>query len=228
MSHVPTPAPMSGIEGVPDLTEAQARRARKEEGAIDVSSLPDFAFGSRSPMWWGTMGFIVIEGLTLLIIAFSLLYLRRNYSEWPPPRTPMPNLEIGTASLVVLLLSIIPAAWSYRASLREDLVAVRRSMVVSSAFALAITVMRSLELANLNTRWDEHAYGSLVWAIVFLHGTLLLVDVIEGLMETIFLYRGPMQRRHYSDFADAAVYWIYSAIAWIPLYVLVYLYPRWS
>ena len=228
MSHVPTPAPMSGIEGVPDLTEAQARRARKEEGAIDVSSLPDFAFGSRSPMWWGTMGFIVIEALTLVIIAFGLLYLRRNYSEWPPPRTPMPNLEIGTASLVVLLLSIIPAVMAYRASHREDLVALRRALILSSVFALAITVMRALELANLNTRWDEHAYGSLVWAIVFLHGTLLLVDVIEGWVETYFLYRGPLQRKHYSDFADASIYWIYSVIAWIPLYVLIYLYPRWS
>jgi len=225
--HVPVPPSLSS-DGVPDLTEAQARRARKEEGAIDVSALPEFAFGARSPMWWGTMGFIVIEGLTLVIIAFGLLYLRRNYSEWPPPRTPMPNLEIGTASLVVLLLSIVPAVMAYRASHREDLVALRRALILSSVFALAITVMRALELANLNTRWDEHAYGSLVWAIVFLHGTLLLVDVIEGWVETYFLYRGPLQRKHYSDFADASIYWIYSVIAWIPLYVLIYLYPRWS
>jgi heme/copper-type cytochrome/quinol oxidase subunit 3 len=219
---------MSTIDGVPDLTEAQARRTRKEEGAIDVSALPEFAFGSRSTMWWGTMGFIVIESLTLVIIAFSLLYLRRNFNEWPPPRTPMPNLEIGTASLIVLLLSIIPAVMCYRASYREDLVAVRRAMLLGSAFALAFAVLRALELANLNTRWDEHAYGSLIWAIVFLHGTLLLVDVVEGWMETIFLYRGPVQRKHYSDFADAAIYWMFSAVAWIPLYVLVYLYPRWS
>ena len=29
--------------------------------SIDVSGLPDYAFGHRSRLWWGTAGFIVID-----------------------------------------------------------------------------------------------------------------------------------------------------------------------
>jgi heme/copper-type cytochrome/quinol oxidase subunit 3 len=204
------------------------RAPRREIAAIDVSRLPHFAFGYRSSMTWGTTAFMLIEGSTLAILAFAFFYLRRNFGAWPPPRTPMPSLAVGTASLAVQLLSLVPTAIVLRASLRENLPLLRLAKVFMSLAGLAMVAMRALEMAHLNTRWDEHAYGSLIWAIVFTHGTLILVDAIEGIVETTLVWRGPIERRHFADFEDGAYYAMFSVFVWIPFYVLVYLYPRWS
>ena len=68
-----------------------AERALGPEGGdprprpfLDVADLPDLAFGSRDIMWWGTLGFVVIEGFTLALCLMVYLYLWKNYSEWPP------------------------------------------------------------------------------------------------------------------------------------------------
>src|SRR3954468_17537915 len=44
----------------------------------DVSERPTVVFGSRSLMWWATLGFMVIEGWTLALLVASYLYFRQN------------------------------------------------------------------------------------------------------------------------------------------------------
>ena len=63
----------------------------------DVSSLPTVTFGPRSLMWWGTLGFMTIEGWTTVLLVGAYLYLRQNYEAWPPLRTPYPSLGVPTA-----------------------------------------------------------------------------------------------------------------------------------
>ena len=42
--------------------------------AGNVADLPTVTFGHRSLMWWGTLGFMVIEGWTIaLLVADSIL-----------------------------------------------------------------------------------------------------------------------------------------------------------
>ena len=42
----------------------------------DVSGLPDYAFGLRSLIFWGVMGFMAVEGTAFLLAAGTYLYLR--------------------------------------------------------------------------------------------------------------------------------------------------------
>ena len=51
---------------------------------IDVSGLPSYAFGHRSRLWWGTAGFIVIEGTAFALALFVYFYLRSKLPAWPP------------------------------------------------------------------------------------------------------------------------------------------------
>ena len=36
---------------------------------LDVASLPDHAFGNRSILWWGTLGFMATEGMAFALAA---------------------------------------------------------------------------------------------------------------------------------------------------------------
>ena len=43
---------------------------------VDVSPLPRFAFGHKGLVWWGTVGFMVIEGSMFVMAVIVYFYLR--------------------------------------------------------------------------------------------------------------------------------------------------------
>jgi cytochrome c oxidase subunit III len=191
----------------------------------DVSTLPRTVFGHRSLMWWGTIGFIAIEGTTLFICVVSYLYLRRNFSTWPPEHVLRPALLIPTVQAGLMLLSNVPMRWADQASSRMDIVGVRRGFLVCSVLAVGMTVLRWFEFKSLHVRWDSNAYGSAAWATLTAHGTLLLLEMAETAAFTFLLFKGPVEERDLAGASDNALYWYFMTGVWIPLYVVVFLSP---
>ncbi|HEX2091158.1 MAG TPA: cytochrome c oxidase subunit 3 [Longimicrobiaceae bacterium] len=193
---------------------------------VDVSRLPSVTFGHRSLLWWGTLGFALIEGFTLVLMAASYFYLRLNEYEWPPGRTPDPDLLIPTINTVLLLAVVVPMRMADRAAKRFDRAGVIRGLLIALAMTVGVAVLRWWELLALNVRWDAHAYASVAWGGVVLHATLLVVDVFEtGTLAALFLSR-KAKRKHYPDVSDAADYQYFLSLAWVPLYLIVYWGPR--
>jgi cytochrome c oxidase subunit 3 len=191
----------------------------------DVSPLPRVVFGHRSQMWWGTLGFIAIEGTTLFICVVSYFYLRRNFSTWPPEHAPRPALVIPTVQAILMLASIIPMGWVDAASRRLDLRGVRMGMLTCSVLAVAMTLLRWFEFQALNVRWDSNAYGSGAWAILTAHSTLLLLETAETIAMTVLLFGVAVEERDLAGTSDNAFYWYFMAGVWLPLYAVVFLSP---
>jgi cytochrome c oxidase subunit 3 len=190
-----------------------------------VADLPTTTFGHRSLMWWGTLGFIVIEGSTLLICAVSYFYLQKNFPSWPPERVLRPALTAATVQAALMLLSNVPMVMVDKAARRLDLRAVRTGMVVVSFLALVMCGVRALEFQALNVRWDSNAYGSAAWAVVTTHTTLLLLETVETVVFTVLLFSPNMEQRDLSAASDNAIYWYFMTLAWIPLAAVVFLLP---
>ncbi len=193
---------------------------------LDASGLPTTVFSHRSHMWWGTLGFMMIEGTTLLVCAASYFYLRLNFETWPPEHTLKPAILWPTVHVLVLLASIIPVRLADRAARRLDLAAVQRWFVVASAFAVSFLLLRWQDFLALNVRWDANAYGSIAWATAGFHGTILVLQVVETLVFTAFLFSGSVEERHFGDASDSAFYWYFFVGSWLPLYVVLYLSPH--
>ena len=194
--------------------------------AGDVAELPTVTFGSKSLMWWGTLGFIVIEGWTTALLVVAYLYLRQNYETWPPLRTPYPSLLIPTINLLVMLVSCIPAYLVAQAARRLDEAAVKRWLLIMCLAVVPTIVLRWWELWAINTRWDTTAYGSAAWTIVGFHTSLLLLDVVDTLGLTLFYFIREMPARTYSDTVDNSNYWYFTVGLWVAIYLIVYVGPR--
>ena len=193
---------------------------------LDVSELPDEGFGPASGPWWGTLGFMVAEGTTLALCAGSYLYLLRRYEGWPPPGTPRPDLLLPTISVLWLVATLLPAWLLNRAAHREDTAAVTRLLLVGVMVEIIAIALRVQEFNALNVRWDANSYGSIVWWTLGIHTTLLLADLAEtGVFAAMFV-SGRIEKKHYADAADVAFYWRFVVLAWVPLYVLLFLGPR--
>ena len=193
--------------------------------AVDASSLPTVAFGTRAITWWGLMGFAVIEGFTLAIVAAAYLYLTRNFIAWPPFGTRPPSLALPTISLAVMLASNVPAYLMGKAARRLDRSAVTMWLAVCSALITAFLVLRWYEIKALNTTWDADAYSSAAWNVVGFHATLILIEWAEVVGFLALYLVGRVEAKHYVDVAEVAGYWYFLIGSWVPLYVMVFLSP---
>jgi cytochrome c oxidase subunit I+III len=192
---------------------------------VNVAALPTTVFGPRALLWWGTLSFMAIEGTTLFICVAAYLYLWRNFPTWPPEHTLRPTLLWPTIDLAVLLVSNIPLMLADKAARRLDLRALRRWMLVALAFGFAFLFLRWQDLLALNCRWDTNAYGSIAWITVGMHGSLLAFNALETLVFVAILFSNRVEERYFSDASESCFYWYFMTLAWVPLYITVYLTP---
>ena len=199
---------------------------RAQRALIDVSRLPTVVFGPRATTWWGMMSFMAIESLTLAICAASYFYLRKNFQAWPPEGTALPSLLLPTIALIALLASNILAVALDRAAHKENFGRTRMLLSVMTVAGLALFTLRVFEFRSLNTMWDSNAYGSIAWAALGFHASLMLIDVLEtGGLALVYLFGTP-QRKHYVHASENGIYWIFTTVSWVPLYVMVFWSPR--
>jgi cytochrome c oxidase subunit III len=193
---------------------------------LDVSDLPTYAYGHRSLMWWGTVGIMVIEGTVFAIAIAMYFYLRTRVEYWPPSAA-SPDLFWGTLNTLVLLLSMVPNQWAKTAAEKENLPQVRIALLLALAFAMVFLVVRVFEFRTLNVRWDTNAYGSIVWMLLGLHTTHLVTDTLDSVVLAVLLFTGPLEGKRFVDVSENALYWYFVVLAWLPLYAVIYLAPRW-
>ena len=113
-----------------------------EPRTLDVGSLAPGAFGSRSLMWWGTMGIVLIEGTVFALAIASYFYFRTRMAVWPPDGVAVPDLFWGSVNTVVLLASLIPNELAKRAGEHVNLRGVRLWMVVCLVFGIGFNAIR--------------------------------------------------------------------------------------
>jgi len=197
----------------------------RERHDLDVSRLPTVAFGNRNQTWWGTIGFMMAETTTLGIFVSSYFYLARNRDSWPPG-APLPDLGIATVVLVFMLLPVIPKALAIKRGRAFDIGGVIRYAAIAIALALVGAIFRIREFDTLNVRWDDNAYGSVVWALLCFHTLLLVVDIIEESVITLFLFSKHREKKHLADAEESAFYQFFLSSVSLVVYLTIYIAPR--
>jgi heme/copper-type cytochrome/quinol oxidase subunit 3 len=208
------------------MTGPPATADRHERFALDVAKLPDFAFGHQGLIWWGTIGFMVIEGSMFVMVLITYFFLRTRVAEWPPS-LPNPDVTLGTINTLVLLASIVPNQMLERAAERIDLARVRRLLLVCLPFGFAFLTIRVFEFSSLGARWDSNAYGSIVWFLMGLHTAHMVTEVAETSVLTALMHTAHVEKKRFVDVSENAFYWYFVVLSWIPIYLAVYFAPRW-
>ena len=197
-----------------------------ERRTLDVSALPGYAFGNQGLIWWGTTGLMVIEGAMFVMVLVVYFYLRLKVSDWPPS-LPNPDLTYGTIELVIVFLSCVPNALAKKAAEKFDLRGVRIWLALLTLFGIVNVVLRAYEYPSLNCRWDDNAYGSVVWLLLSLHTIHIATDVVDGAVLLALMVIGPVTKNRFVDVSENSLYWYFIVAWWIPIYLTIYFAPRW-
>ena len=193
----------------------------------DVSDLPTSKFGTSSLTWWGVLGFMVIEGAGFALAFAAYFFIMGHEQGWPPEGRRAPELLYGTLFTIVILLSEIPNSMIKKAARERDVPAIRLLMPAMIGIGVALLIIRGFEFNNLNCRWTDDAYSSIIWAVLFLHTTHVLTDwmdtiVLWALMMTDVGWAG----RRLVDTDENSLYWRYVWLLWLPIYAMIYWIPR--
>ena len=193
---------------------------------LDVTALPSYAFGHQGLIWWGTLGFMVIEGSMFVMALIAYFFLRTRSAEWPPS-APDPDLTWGTVNTILLLVSLVPNHLAKKAAERFELPKVHVLLPICLAFGVAFLVVRAFEFAALGVTWDANAYGSIVWFIMGLHTLHMLTDVADTGVLTALMFTAHVEPKRFVDVNENALYWDFIVVSWLPVYITIYFAPRW-
>lgn len=195
--------------------------------AVDASDLTRLPKGTDAPVWWGIIGLILIELSVVFAFVVSGLYLQMINEQWPPPGITPPDVFLPSVSVAVLLVSCITMRLASNAINKDQINRFVIYTFTSVALACAVLVMRWLQMDALEVRWDQHAYGSLVWTISgfhFLHVVSAAIGTaVVGLLGVLGFFNSKQQIAIVVD----TLYWNFVALAWLPFYWVVYWAPRW-
>jgi cytochrome c oxidase subunit 3 len=191
----------------------------------DVSALADHAVGPASVGWWGTLGFMLIEGMAFVLGTGAYFYLMSNEPTWPPGGEP-PSLLYGTAFTVIALLSEIPNVWLSRRTHAGDIRGLRIGLWIMVGLGVLLMIVRGFEFGALNVRWNDNAYGSIIWALMLMHSVHIATDLYDSIVLAVISTQREPDARKRADVADTVMYWHFVVLVWLGIYALVYLLPR--
>lgn len=193
---------------------------------VDVAALPGHAFGHRGLIWWGTLGFMVIEASMFVIAMVAYFYLRLRVSDWPPSLD-VPDIGPGTVNLIVAVAGCVPAALAKRAAEQYDLPKVRLWLAVLTVFAFVTVAIRAVEYPALNCRWDDNAYGSITWLLLSLHTAHIVTDAVDTAVLLALMNSRSVTAPRFVDVSENSLYWYFIVVWWVPIYLTIYFAPRW-
>jgi heme/copper-type cytochrome/quinol oxidase subunit 3 len=199
---------------------------KRERITVDVTELPTVVFGQRGLLWWGTVGFAVVESMTLLLTIAAYFYLRRNFHSFPPEGYPLPDWIVPTIGMLIFLATCIPAYFLKKTATKLDRKATTFWLVIMSICGLALCVVRTFDFFALRVLWMTSAYGSVIWVLLGFHGSLIVIEAGEVIGTTALFLKGPVLPRHYPDTCDISNYWYFLVASWLPIWFIVYIGPR--
>lgn len=220
-----------------NYTDLHHEHVARQRPTIDVTDLPEAVVDPRSTAWWGNNLLLLIETAMFAILVACYLYYRNvDFPQWPPPHTtnvigdvdPNPKLMGSTIELGIMLVSLVPTVITDLACRRHrrDARKVKIYLVVVLVLEAVSAVLRFHGFSELHHRWNDNAYGSVTWGILFLHLLHLLISFGETALMAVYLFAKGLDDKHARDIRISLIYWYWVVGIWIPLYVLVYWSPR--
>jgi heme/copper-type cytochrome/quinol oxidase subunit 3 len=192
-----------------------------------VADLPTHKFGPGSLTWWGVVGYMIIEGAGFMLAFAAYFFIMGHEQGWPPEGRQAPNLLWGTLFLIIMLLSEIPNTAIKKAANERDVPTIRRLMPVMVAIGAILLMVRGFEFNNLNCRWTDSAYASIIWALLLLHTVHIGADWIDTIVLWLLMRTDlGWEDRRLVDTDENSLYWRYVWLLWIPIYLMIYWVPR--
>ncbi len=192
---------------------------------IDVSRLTRFS-RDRHPLWLGIMMLILIETSVVASFIASYLYLMVGAEQWPPAGLEPPPVLWPTVNLVLLLTSIGTMWFAGFAINRGWQLRCAAGVSASVLLHCVVLVLRWQEFEAYEFRWDEHAYGSIVWTISGFHFVHVVSAIVGSAVIAVLAWMRYFTAERQTAVIVDTLYWYFVSGIWAAFYLVLYWVPR--
>ncbi len=195
---------------------------------LNVSELRTSDFSTEGVLWAGQFLLCIIEGALFAMLIAIYFYLRLSVDVWPPPGARSPDRILATLALIPLFASCVGSYWADEAAKKGERRGMILGMLLNLVLAASFLALRAVEWRRLNFTWASDVYGSIVWAILFLHTYDIVADLIVTAVLIIIVVRGEYGEKELVGVHVDSVLWYFLVAIWIPLYATMYWFPYFS
>ncbi len=190
-----------------------------------TARLKAHTLGSKNVIWWGMLGLITIESVVVAGLISMYFYLKLYNPAWPPEGIDPPGLVLPLINTAVLLASGVAMFIADKGGAREKRTQLLVWQAVALLLAVAFLVIKVIEYRGYDYDWSTHAYGSMTYALTIFHAGHVLSVVLKGLVVYAMAVRGMFTSDRRLALQVNGMYWQFVVIAWIPIFVTLYLAP---
>lgn len=193
---------------------------------IDVRHLPNLVSGSRGSLWWGMILLVTIEACVFSTLIGSYFYLRMGHAEWPPGNITPPDLLLPTFNTLLLVASSWPMYVGDNAARKGDNRRLIAGLTLAGIMGAIFLVLKAVEYSKVEYRWDDHAYGSIIWLIIGFHSAHVASVILKTIVVVVLAVRGYFTAERHLGVQINGIYWHFVVAVWVPLYLVLYWAPR--
>ncbi len=183
--------------------------------------------GRRSSSWWGMVLLIVIQAMIFAALLASYFSLRFNSVLWPPQGVDRPELTFSSINTVILVLSSVAMQWGVAGVRGGSLGRLRAGLALAFVLGAVFLGIQVYYFTQLRFTPQDSAYGSLFWAIIGLHASLVLLGLLMNLYVQLragYGHFGPERRQAVEN---AAMYWHFVVVVWLFIFTSLFLSTYW-
>lgn len=188
--------------------------------------IPHLVTGSKGSGWWGIVMLLLIESAVFAGLIASYFYLFANADIWPAGGASTPEMALPIVYTIVLLASGALGYIGEKAIEEGDVTRMRLFRSIGCVALAIFLVLKSWEYLNLDYRWDESAYASILWLIAGFHTLHVFTVLLKEVVIQVLAAKGFFTRERRGALEGATLYWMFVVLMWIPLFATVYLFPN--
>lgn len=189
--------------------------------------LPSTLNGLQAPAYWGMLALVAIETVVFATLLSSYFYLRLLSDEWPPPGVPNPKLLLPVINTGVLLTSSGVLLWATRGLSQGNQKRLKIGLGIAIGLEGVFFTIKMVVSTGLPFSWSDHAYGSIFASIDRLHSLHVVIAIVMAIVLEILAFRGAFDAEHRLGVQVVNIYWQFVALIWLPVFVVLFLVPRW-
>lgn len=194
---------------------------------IRKEALPVLLTSTRAPLWWAMLLLIVIETTVFACLFAAYFFLRFTSPQWPPGNIPDPDLLLPIINTGVLFASSMAVLWATSGIQQGDQRRLKIWMGVGIILEVVFFALKIVLSGGIPFGMSDHVYGSIFWSINRLHTGHVLVAILMASVVEVLAFRGHFTERRRLGIQAVNIYWQFVAVIWIPVFVVLFLVPRW-
>lgn len=198
-----------------------------EPRVVPKEELPVLMNGARAPLWWAMLLVVAIETTVFATLFSSYFYLRFRAPQWPPEDIPEPGLLLPIINTGVLFASSVAVLVASSGIKKGKLRRLKWGMGIGIALEVVFFGIKIVLSQGIGYTMTDHAYGSVFFTINRLHTGHVLAAILMASTAEVLAIRGYFTQERRLGIEAINIYWQFVAVIWIPVFVVLFLVPRW-